>query len=71
MFVLLDIHLLLSKALGNIVKRGVSMYVFSDPERTMLKIEAKEDLKLHTFPPPIFDATNRKTMLYALSGDCN
>lgn len=49
--VLLDNHLLLSEDLGNIVKRGVSMYVFSDPERTMLKIEAKEDLNLQTLSP--------------------
>lgn len=61
---LLDIHLLLSKALVNIVKKGVSTYVFSDPERTMLKIEAKEDLKFHTLPP-LFDVNNGNTLLYA------
>lgn len=42
--------------------------MFSNPERRMLNIGAKEELKLHILPPG-FDTTNGKTMLYALSGD--
>lgn len=37
----------MSKSLGNIMKREVNTYAFSNPDRRMLKTGAKEDLKLH------------------------
>ena len=60
----------IDKALGNIAKRRVSMYVFSNLERRMQKIGAKEDLQLNILSPGC-DATNGTTMFYALSGNCN